>query len=207
MPDWLRNFFSQGDKEAEVYKLICGLGNPGPRYSLTRHNAGFWLVDKFAGSGCWMTYQDLAEVCFMGLNGKRVILLKPLTFMNLSGRAVSFFASKMKLKPANILVAYDDLDLPLGALRLRPGGGSGGHRGLQSVIDALGTKEFPRLRLGIGRPPAGVETVDYVLSVFAKNEKEIMEGVLEDGVAALKLWIDEGIDAAMNRYNRSKAPG
>ncbi|MEA3345266.1 MAG: aminoacyl-tRNA hydrolase [Chloroflexota bacterium] len=185
------------------WKLIVGLGNPGPKYEGNRHNVGFRCLDELAQA------HDLA---FTGLEAKAhiargkiadqpVILAKPLIFINESGPAVRELTALHGYEPGDILVVHDDLDLPLGRIRLRPRGSSAGHKGVQSIIDALGTEEFARLRVGIGRPPAGVEVVDYVLSDFSEEELAIMTAIYEEAVGAIEAFLRLGIEEAMNRYN------
>ncbi len=160
-----------------MVKLVVGLGNPGREYEKTRHNVGWWVLDRISEE----LNSPISREKFNGLYSEvragshKVILLKPLTYMNRSGESVSQFVRFFKLKPEEVLVIYDDLDLPLGKLRLRLRGSSGGHRGLQSVIDSLGTCNFPRLRIGIGRPERKEEVVDYVLSPFKDEELPTVE--------------------------------
>ncbi|MBS4024408.1 MAG: aminoacyl-tRNA hydrolase [Clostridia bacterium] len=184
-------------------KLIVGLGNPGSRYELTRHNSGFLivdqLVDKYVSSG----FKEKGKVLLAeaAIGGEKVLLAKPQTFMNLSGQGVIPLAQFYKIAPADILVIYDDLDLEVGKIRLRPQGGSGGHNGIKSIIQLLGTEEFPRLKIGIGRPPANWDTADYVLSRFTSEEWSVITKVIDDGVAAAEAYLKEGIHQAMNKYN------
>lgn len=186
-------------------KLICGLGNPGPRYAKTRHNVGYQVVDRIARTlgGSWSKYRDQARLSAVEIEGNSVLLVQPLTYMNLSGLAVRSLVRKRGIDPVSLLVINDDLDLPFGALRLRPGGSAGGHRGVQSIIDHLGACDFPRLRIGIGRPTLSGEVTDYVLSPFPWADREQLADILEQAAAAACLWVTEGIEAAMNRYNRN----
>lgn len=205
MLGWLRELFARDSgRDAAGLKLICGLGNPGPRYAGTRHNAGYMAVARLARShgGSWNRFGDLAQLCSVEIGGSPVLLLQPLTYMNSSGRAVRPVLRKWGIAPDSLLVISDDLDLPFGAIRLRPGGGAGGHRGIQSVIDSLGTHQFPRLRIGIGRPPDGMDAADYVLSPFSSDQRERLEEILNVATAAAVCWVTDGIEAAMNRYNR-----
>jgi len=182
--------------------LIAGLGNPGAEYENTRHNAGFMFLDRLArfhGIKCAMR----AHGALWGrgsINGRDVALLKPMSFMNLSGKAVGVFVRKFSLSPDSVLVAYDDCELPLGSVRIRPSGGSGGHKGLASVIDTLGSTDFPRLRLGIGRPEFG-DLISHVLGAFRRSEREVLEDMLERAVRSVDVFISEGIASAMNRFN------
>lgn len=180
-----------------------GLGNPGVQYALTRHNTGFWVIDELAARGK-VSLRDIAgRSCWARtlFAGEEVILAKPLTFMNRSGLAARALLRRFSLGPENLMVIYDDLDLPLGRLRLRPKGGSGGHRGLASVISFLETEDFPRLRLGIGRPEGTKSGADYVLSFFTPAEKEQMLEAVLLAADALEVFLARGLAEAMNRYN------
>lgn len=181
--------------------LIVGLGNPGAKYHNTRHNIGFMLADRLAVKHGIRFAQ--AEKAFWGkgvISGKEALIIKPQTFMNLSGEAVKRFADAYCVPPESIIIAYDDLDLPPGRLRLRKNGGGGGHRGMASVISLLGTQDFPRVRLGIGRPVVG-DIVDYVLSPFDADELVAVEELLGRAVESVEAVACEGIEAAMNRFN------
>lgn len=181
--------------------LIVGLGNPGRDYEGTRHNAGFMLIDRIAARHKIRFTRAARALSGRGaVAGQDAVLLKPQSFMNLSGQAVKEAAEAFSVEPDAIIVAHDDCDLPLGKIRLRRGGGSGGHKGVASVIERVGTREFRRIRLGVGRPPDG-DTVEYVLSRFSSAEEEALEGMLDRGADAVEALIAEGIDAAMNRFN------
>jgi len=182
--------------------LIVGLGNPGRKYTRNRHNAGFLAIHRLARRHglTFARQKGKAKIAEGAIADRRVILAKPQTYMNLSGESVAKLAQFFKIPPACVLVAYDDLDLPLAHLRLRPGGGSGGHKGLKSVIERLGTQAFPRLRVGIGRPVHG-DPVDYVLQDFTADEWMDMEATLDRAVEAIEHWLAHGIDAAMNVFN------
>jgi PTH1 family peptidyl-tRNA hydrolase len=186
-----------------VEKLIVGLGNPGPEYAHNRHNAGFQVVDLLAQAHGLAFDRQQAKGLLSGgrIMGHEVILLKPQTYMNLSGEAVAGAARFYRVSPADILVIYDDLDLPLGGLRLRPGGGSGGHKGMCSVIASLGTEDFPRLRVGVGRPAHG-DPVDYLLSDFAPGELPVMKETYNAAAATVELYLQKGLAAAMNWCNQ-----
>jgi PTH1 family peptidyl-tRNA hydrolase len=189
----------------EPIALIVGLGNPGQEYSKHRHNIGFRVVDALAGAhGLEFSRRKgaKARVAEGRIGGRAVILAKPQTFMNLSGQAVGRLSRMRDIPPEFILVIYDDLDLPLGRLRLRPDGGSGGHKGMRSIIDALGTQSFPRLRVGIDRPPGQVDPADYVLHPFDDRQKPLLADAVARAVAAAELWLSEGIIAAMDEFNR-----
>ncbi|MDW8064653.1 MAG: aminoacyl-tRNA hydrolase [Anaerolineae bacterium] len=183
--------------------LIVGLGNPGPEYARNRHNVGFRVLDVFAQAH-QITFRRILHQALIAegrLAGQRVILAKPQTFMNLSGRSVRPLVSYYRIPLDRILVVYDDMDLPLGTIRLRPRGSPGGHNGMKSIVHALGTTEFPRLRIGIGRPPGHMNPADYVLQDFRPDEEEILEGVLHRALQAIRTFIEEGLEAAMNRFN------
>jgi PTH1 family peptidyl-tRNA hydrolase len=188
--------------EPDIERLIVGLGNPGRKYAGHRHNVGFQCLDHLAEAwGLSFSKRKHKALLAQGhIAGLKAILAKPQTFMNLSGQAVERMARFYKVPPENILVIYDDLDLPVGKIRLRPEGGSGGHKGMKSVIEHLGSNGFPRLRVGIGRPTHG-DPVDYVLSDFAPDEQIAMEQAYERAVSAVELWLTEDIVAAMNRHN------
>ncbi|MBI3549782.1 MAG: aminoacyl-tRNA hydrolase [Elusimicrobia bacterium] len=185
-------------------QLVVGLGNPGPKYADTRHNVGFMLVDGLAAGEGYRPW----KVPGLGEHAKAsfsdaVHLVKPLTFMNLSGRMVQSFAHFYKIPPADVLVCYDDSDLPLGKLRIRLKGSSGGHRGMESVLEMLGTQEVPRLRIGIRAAGTRAEAMDIVLKAFGKEERKTIDKVLEDARAAVELASSKGVEAAMNKYNSS----
>lgn len=185
-------------------KLIVGLGNPGPQYAHHRHNVGYRVVDSLAqAQGLAFTRRQCRALVTSGdFAGHRVLLAKPLTFMNLSGQAVGPLMRFYKLSPSDLLVIYDDLDLPLGRIRVRPEGGSGGHKGMQSIIEQLGTEQFARVRIGIGRPASG-DPVAYVLQDFSPDEEAIIARALDRACSAVLVWLQEGIEAAMNRFNRA----
>lgn len=183
--------------------LIVGLGNPGRQYQNTRHNIGFRCVDLLAARwGLEFRRQRArAEVADGPIEGERVILAKPQTYMNDSGDAVRGLAKLNGLAPSRILVICDDLDLPFGRVRLRDRGSSGGQRGLRSIINQLGTEEFPRLRIGIGRPPPGVDPIDYVLTTFTPTENQELGEVLDRAVQGIEVLLSRGLAAAMNVVN------
>ena len=187
--------------------LIVGLGNPGREYRETRHNVGFMLLDRLAGRMNSSFSRVEAKALFTrgDYAGHRLLLAKPQTYMNLSGQAVGSLAQYYKVSTEKILIAYDDVDLPLSNLRLRASGGSGGHRGMNSIIERLGTQDFPRLRIGIGRQPGRMEAADYVLQVFSKDEIDLLSESLDRGVEAVLTFVTKGISAAMNQFN--PAPG
>lgn len=184
--------------------LVLGLGNPGARYARNRHNVGFRCLRRLAAvHGLeFRRRQKRALVAVGTIRDQPVALALPQTFMNESGRAAAPLAKFYHVPLDCLLVVYDDLDLPLGALRLRPQGGSGGHRGVQSVIEHLGNTAFPRLRIGIGRPPPQMDPADYVLQDFSADEEPRIEEALERAVAAIETWLLEGIEQAMSVRNR-----
>lgn len=186
-----------------MMKLIVGLGNPGRRYRNTRHNVGWEVVDRLARRiGVAVNEEDGWSLLGRATIGrKRLLLAKPQTYVNLSGTAVQDLKRRHRVKPAEILIVLDDLDLPVGRIRLRPSGSHGGHNGLRSILDALGTDEVARLRIGIGRPPAGVDPAEYVLTRFSPAEETMMEGGLDRAVEAVEVAVREGMDVAMNRFN------
>jgi PTH1 family peptidyl-tRNA hydrolase len=183
--------------------LIVGLGNPGREYSQNRHNVGFMLLDRLASrlGVRFSRVQNRALVTRGEYQGKRLILAKPQTYMNLSGQAAAALQRFYKIPLANLLVTYDEVDLPFGTLRLRPKGGSAGHRGVRSLIQQLSSENFPRLRLGVDRPPGRMQAADYVLQDFSRVELEELTLMLDTGVDAILLYATEGLEAAMNRYN------
>lgn len=184
--------------------LITGLGNPGPRYTHNRHNVGFHCLRKLAAShGIPLDRREKrARVGKGTICGQSVLLAMPQTFMNESGRSVVPLAHFYRVDPVRLLVVYDDLDLPQGTLRLRPAGGSGGHKGMRSIIQHLGSEAFPRLRIGIDRPPGRMDPADYVLHDFGQEEIPLIEDALERAVAAIETWLSEGIEKAMDCYNQ-----
>jgi len=185
--------------------LIVGLGNPGREYAATRHNIGFMLCDRLAQDWRvgWNSEKKFqAQLGRAAVGGKQVLLCRPMTFMNLSGEAVGGIASFYRVPPDRVLVLSDDADLPLGQLRMRPGGGPGGHHGLESVRNHLGTDSFPRLRMGIGRRAEGQrEIAGYVLAPFGPEEKAVVEKVLQRAAQQVETWFREGIQPAMNKFN------
>ncbi len=185
----------EGGLRAE--KLIVGLGNPGPEYAGTRHNIGFRIVDVLARrwSGKFVPMEE-ALVASVSIHGVPVILAKPQTFMNLSGRAVGPLVRRLGLSFDRVMVVYDDMDLPFGTLRMRAKGSHAGHKGMRSVLETLGSQEVPRLRFGIGRPPGNMDPADFVLSPFEPEEKEMLPELLERAVRALEIWVEEGFSKA-----------
>lgn len=183
--------------------LIIGLGNPGREYLNTRHNIGFMLIDRVTIrlNARGMKMQSNAIVISAHYEERKIILAKPQTYMNLSGQSVQGLLHFYKIPFENLIVVHDDLDLPFGALRIRPTGGPGGQRGMASTIEKLGTQDFPRLRLGIGRPPGRMDAKDYVLQDFSKDEMKILPEVLDRAADATFEFILKGLNAAMNKFN------
>jgi PTH1 family peptidyl-tRNA hydrolase len=188
----------------ESLYLIVGLGNPGAEYAKTRHNAGFGLVEALAVRWRvdWRHERKFnARMARAERSGRQVLLCQPQTFMNLSGETVGAVVGFYRLPRTRILVAVDDADLPLGELRLRAGGSSGGHHGLESIEQHLGARDFARLRLGIGRQDGAREITDYVLSRFDRVEAALMEKVLDRASRQAECWLNDGIQRAMNQFN------
>ena len=183
--------------------LIVGLGNPGKTYAHNRHNIGFRCINHLARVHGISVKQrhGRARLGIGRIAGKEVILAKPGTFMNLSGKSVKSLMQRFKTTPSDMVIIHDELDLPLGKIRLYSGGGSGGHKGIESVIDHVETRDFLRIRVGIGRPPEGEDTVDYVLSDFRLEEKPGIENTIARVSDAIVCLLTEGIVAAMNKYN------
>ena len=189
-------------------KLVVGLGNPGPKYAGTRHNIGFDVLDYLAaapGVGRWRSrFEGLVTEAVEG--AEQVLLMKPETFMNLSGRAVRAAMDFYKLAPAALLVVCDDIALPLGKLRARAKGSDGGQKGLRSIREQLGTDEYPRLRIGVGSPGEYLDAADYVLSRFKPGERAAVDGAVAQAAQAVLLWVRQGIDVCMNRVNGEPKP-
>lgn len=215
--DWLQRWLKQDKDEMNTNNetdllqpqeavqrfLIVGLGNPGRKYRVNRHNIGFLALDKLAAT-FQISLGKIQNKAIIGngrIDNNPVILAKPQTYMNDSGMSVGPLAHYYKIPVENILVIYDELDIPLGTLRLRKKGGAGGHNGMRSLIQHLG-QDFPRLRLGIGRPPGKMPPAAYVLQDFGKDEEPIVQELLETAVAATESFVYEGIDNAMNKFNR-----
>jgi len=192
-------------------KLVVGLGNPGPEYVGTRHNIGFAVLDRLVavhGGSFKRKWRFAAEVAEIVLDENKLVLAKPQTYMNRSGLAVAGMLAWLKVAPAEMLVVVDDADLPLGQLRLRESGGSGGHNGLRSIIEALGgSEQFARLRVGIGRRgAAGEDITGHVLGRFAAAERETAEAAVAEAADAVVCCVKEGLTKAMNRFNRKASP-
>ena len=189
--------------------IIIGLGNPGEKYEHTRHNVGFEVIDILADRiGIHVEEKKHKGLCGRGvLEGQKVVLVKPQTFMNLSGECVRAVADFYKVAEDEIIVVYDDISLEPGRLRVRSKGSAGGHNGIKNIIAHLGTQEFPRVKVGIGEKPKGMDLADYVLSHFGKEEWERMEEAFQDAADAVAVMISQGTDAAMNQFNGEKKEG
>jgi peptidyl-tRNA hydrolase, PTH1 family len=185
--------------------VIVGLGNPGREYARTRHNIGFMLIDRICVrlNARGMKIQSKAIVITAQSESHKLILAKPQTFMNLSGQSVQSLVHFYKTPLDHVLIAHDDLDLPFCTIRIRPGGGAGGQKGIKSAIDQLGTPEFARLRLGIDRPPGRMDAADYVLQEFSQKELQILSETLDRAAEAALTWVSEGLNSAMNKFNGS----
>lgn len=183
--------------------LVVGLGNPGKEYYDSRHNVGFLAVDKIADRiGLRLSRQGFGSLYNIGMiSGKKVLLIKPQTYMNKSGAAVSQARSFYNADINEIIVIHDEMDLPLGKIKIKKNGGSAGHNGIKSIIHHLGSDDFPRIRIGVGKPVHKGDAVNHVLSDFTDSEKEIISGILYVAGDAVEKVIDSGIDKAMNQYN------
>ena len=184
-------------------KVIVGLGNPGPAYQSTRHNVGWWVIERLAQR--WHAgpprARHRAALATATFRGAAVLLIRPLTYMNESGAAVRTLVAAENVVGSDLLVVYDELALPLGQLRVRPRGGAGGHKGLESVLGALGTQDVARLRIGIGPPPPGVDRVSHVLGDFMAEERPVAEDAAARAAEAVECVLRDGLIAAMDRYN------
>lgn len=185
--------------------LIVGLGNPGRQYANNRHNAGFQCVDLLAKVHHlgFDKRRSRGRLAFGRVTGRAVLLLKPQTFMNESGLSVAPVVDFYRVPLERLLVIYDELDLPLGSVRLRAKGGSGGHKGMRSIIQRLGSEDFARVRVGIGRPPGRMDPAAYVLQDFGDDERVVMSEVFEWVRRAVETWLSEGIEMAMTRFNQN----
>ena len=183
--------------------MVVGLGNPGPEYEAGRHNVGFRVVDTLAGRiGMVLNRCRYRSLFAMGsLHGVQVLLVKPLTFMNESGFTVSRWQQALCLEPSRVILVHDDLDLPPSQLRIKIGGGHGGHRGVRSVLESMGSPDFVRVKVGIGRPQEGQDAVQHVLGSFEEREGDVIQVVVQRAADAVEVLLEEGLEAAMNRYN------
>jgi peptidyl-tRNA hydrolase, PTH1 family len=188
--------------------LLIGLGNPGREYRDSRHNVGFMLIDRLAVrlNARGMKVQAKAIVTTAVYEDRKLILAKPQTYMNLSGQSAQGLLNFYKLPMENMLIAHDDLDIPFGSIRIRPKGGPGGQGGMASTIEQLGTKDFPRLRIGIGRPPGRMDPAAYVLQDFSREEMKILSEIIDRAADAALEFVVNGLNMAMNKYNGSIEP-
>ncbi len=186
--------------------VIAGLGNPGPKYHGTRHNVGWMVIDRLIE-----THNLIPEMKRAGTradldrDSARILLFKPATYVNTSGQAIKSIVSKNGVEPARLIIIHDDLDLDFGGLRIKAAGRSGGHRGINSIIASVGSEEFPRVKVGIGRPPGRMAPSDFVLKSFSGEERDEIEAIVDVAAEAALAIVDLGLEAAMNRYNQRKA--
>ncbi len=186
--------------------LIAGLGNPTKEYEKTRHNVGFDTIDVLADKhGITVEERKHRALCGKGIiGGERVLLMKPQTFMNVSGESIRDAADFYKIEPQQIIIIYDDISLEVGQLRIRTKGSAGGHNGIKSIIAHLKTQEFPRIKIGVGAKPDRMDLADYVLSRFSQTDRGVMEDAFHAAADAVERMLTDGADAAMNQYNRKK---
>lgn len=186
--------------------IIAGLGNPTKEYDKTRHNVGFAVIDQLADRyGIDVSERKHRAFCGKGvIEGQKVLLVKPQTFMNLSGESLRSAMDYYKALPEELIVIYDDISLPPGQLRIRLKGSAGGHNGIKNIIAHLGTQEFPRIKVGVGEKPPRMDLKDYVLSRFSKGEQELMEEAFREVAQAVAMMISDGADRAMNHFNTKK---
>lgn len=185
-------------------KLVVGLGNPGRKYQNTRHNLGFWTIDAIAQQSRIVVKKKLCDalVAEWSNDGEAAVLAKPQTYMNRSGESVSDLLRQFRSGPEDLVVIHDELDLPFGRIRIRPAGGAAGHRGVVSIMESLGTGQFYRIRIGIGRPPDGVDPTDFVLESFTSEERDQLEGLVSRASQAVMCLLREGGQRAMEQFNR-----
>lgn len=183
--------------------IVVGLGNPGLRYRASRHNVGFRILDRLSrASGIGVSHRRVKAVVGEGeVNGHRVVLAKPRTFMNRSGDAVKYLLDRFHARPSQLLIVYDEMDLPPGRIRIRPSGSAAGHNGLKSIIGSVSTQAFPRLRVGIGKPKPGEDDISFVLGAFSDEDGRLVDEATERAVEAALCVVRDGINQAMNRYN------
>lgn len=184
-------------------KMIAGLGNPGAEYAQTKHNVGFMLLDTLAKhleAPEWKTKRD-ALVTETRIGAEKALLVKPLTYMNDSGRAIGPLLTWYKLRPEDLIVAYDDMDIPVGMIRIRKKGSAGGHNGMKSVLYHMQDENFPRVRIGIGHPPVGWTVIKHVLTPFSLDDRILIDEVIDRLVPAVECIVRDGVDLAMNRFN------
>ena len=197
--DWFRGSPEPGDARKPL--AIIGLGNPGPKYAASRHNVGFMCVDQLA-SRFDITLKDKRKTAVLGegrIDSQPVVLVQPRTFMNNSGEAVRYVLDRYRIPRQSILVIFDDIDLPLGRIRLRASGGSGGHNGLKSINASVGAEDYSRLRIGVSRPQGN--TISHVLTTFTSEERPVVNETLAQAVNAAEAWVTRGIGYAMDNFN------
>ena len=206
LPTW-DSIFGTGKKPQTPQEppslIVVGLGNPGPKYAETRHNAGFWCIDRLAKKHS-ITLERKHKTSIIGegiIEGKRVVLVKPRTFVNLSGESVRYLMARYSVKPKDILVVYDDINLPPGRLRLRVRGSAGGHNGIKSIIETTGTQEFPRMRVGVGHQEDGDDQIQHVIGSIPPDERKVIDESVERVVQSVSTLLTEGIDVTMNKFN------
>lgn len=189
-------------------KIIVGLGNPGTAYRMSRHNIGFQIVDRLAKiSHLSIQTKRFKSLCGTGcIDSEQVVLAKPMTFMNRSGEAVKKAVDFFHLKVEDLVVVHDDLDLPFGRLRFKRRGGDGGHQGVRSIIECTGGNNFLRLKVGIGRPPEGMDPAEYVLEVFNDVERSYLDQILSRAAESLRVMLLEGLEKAMNQFQKKVSP-
>ena len=186
-------------------RVVVGLGNPGPKYDGTRHNVGWWVLDRFAYDRDFEPFERSGKRLETSgeVDGRTIVLVKPRTYMNRSGLALTTLWKMDGFEVArDLLVVTDDANLDVGRVRFRPGGGTGGHKGLRSVTGVLGTRDYARLRVGVGVAPAGADLSDWVLAEMSEEDEDVVVGLLPELSEALAVWAEEGVQAAMNRFNR-----
>ncbi len=199
----IKGSVSKGRKEGRQMKCIIGLGNPGKKYEKTRHNIGFMVIDEIASRNNWAISKEKFHALYTveHINGEKVLLIKPQTYMNLSGEAVRAFIDFYDIKLEDIAVIYDDLDLPPGKIRLRQKGGHGGHNGIRNIIDQVQDKNFNRVRIGIGRPEGRIPVVDYVLGQFSEEQLPSIKESIQLASEACEMWLSKPFLEVMNKYN------
>lgn len=190
-------------------KIVVGLGNPGAEYADTKHNVGFMFIDAFAETCDILQRRESfeADIAETRIGTEKVLLVKPLTFMNDSGRSLGPLLSWYKLSPEDMIVVHDDMDIPVGTVRIRKKGSAGGHNGIRSILSHVGSEDFSRVRIGIGRPPAGWTVVHHVLAPFAEGDAEKIQASIDYLIPAVRCMITDGTDFAMNRYNPRRKKG
>ena len=197
------HFFAKKPSNDQPPRLVVGLGNPGKEYAATRHNVGFMVVDELARRWNVTSFKTKDKARQALVSSRRVVLVEPTSFMNLSGAPVRVIASWYRTAPGDIVVVSDDMDLPFGKMRMRPSGGHGGHNGLRSIIATM-TDAFPRLRIGVGRPQR--DSIDHVLSPFSSDERDALPAIVNAAADGVERWLDNGIDDAMQLANGWSLP-